>query len=49
VTPTFAPSVTCSNLKRYLHYLTRFEANTQACKLEERIRKVWPGRGDTCQ
>jgi ariadne-1 len=46
VTPTFAPSVTCSNLKRYLHYLTRFEANTQACKLEERIRKSCEAKAD---
>lgn len=27
------------NLKRYLHYLTRYEANLQACKLEEKLRK----------
>ena len=30
----------CSNLKRYLHYLTRFEANLQSSKLEEKLRKV---------
>ena len=37
----------CSNLKRYLHYLTRYEANLQACKLEEKLRKVrrWGGGG----
>lgn len=34
------PSCVRSNLKRYLHYLTRFEANLQACKLEEKLRKV---------
>jgi len=30
----------CSNLKRYLHYLTRYEANLQSQKLEEKLRKV---------
>ena len=42
LSPTCLPR---SNLKRYLHYLTRYEANLQACKLEEKLRKA---RGAGC-
>ena len=34
-----APAL-CSNLKRYLHYLTRYEANLQSKKMEEKLRQV---------
>ncbi len=37
LSPTCLPR---SNLKRYLHYLTRYEANLQACKLEDKLRKA---------
>jgi hypothetical protein len=34
------PPAPCSNLKRYLHYLTRYEANLQSKKMEEKLREV---------
>ena len=33
----------CSTLKRYMHYLTRYEANLRAFKMEDKLRRVGAG------
>ena len=41
---THAPAhLYCRNLKRYLHYLTRYEANLHKPEKEEELRKVRRG------